>query len=123
MIGLLIVAIVTVLAVELFVRLPFRETVKTFGILAGKAYFTIRAASVSDRWKELVLPRYSLLMMQCSLRLLGFVLIVAAFVLVSDFVTGLFGVSAIDALSTWSGVATSLGVSGLYVLARNRIAA
>ena len=110
------ISLTTVLAVMLFMKLPFLSTLKDFTTVSRKALAVIMAKSISDHWKELILPSYSLQMMRCSMKLLFYLIVVGAFVIVMDFICQTLGIPLIDALSTWSGLATSLLISVVYIL-------
>lgn len=116
-----VILITTLLAIELFLRLPFLRTFQAFVKITKKALSVIRAKSVSEHRKELVLVKYSRLMMRCSLQLLLYVSIIVCLVLALDAISRFLGASVLDALSSWSGISTSVALSVVYVYLRNRL--
>lgn len=59
------------LAVELFLRLPFLARVEALGVAAMKALGVVRSQRISDHWKERVLPRYAGRILVATLTLAG----------------------------------------------------
>ena len=120
---LVIILLTTVFAIELFLRLPFSTALKEFTAISRKALRVMRSRSISEHWKEVVLPRYSIVMLKSSLKLLAYLLVIIGFVSLADIFCRPLGISLTGALSTWSGVSTSMLAAGVYLFVRKRLAA
>lgn len=112
-------SILTVILVELFLRLPLIETAIGIGETARRAMRTLRARGASDHWKEKASQAYAVRMFRATLVLaacLGLIAAVGAILTIGmeKIVPG-FGA----ALLSWSGLIVSLAVATLYMVARS----
>ena len=72
------VAVATVAACELALRLPLRRVLAALVATPRRIAHVIGAKSISDTWKERVLPAYAGRLMGASLGLLALLLVIAA---------------------------------------------
>ena len=112
----LTLVIATILSCELFVRLPLLSTLNKLWQVFEKIWFTLGSRSISDHWKERVLPVYGLRIVSFSIQ--GFALLLLAllpFAVASmaskamnfkfiQLVTGVGGIAAITAIA-WAYLA------------------
>ena len=116
--------IVTILAVEIFVRLPVVTTTTQLLNLVRKIFIVIQSPRISDHWKEQVLLRYSVELVvkawiiAFSLLFLGLAIAAATFVL--DWLIG-NSLPTIAFLVTWQGLTLATVTSLTYYFVRRRI--
>lgn len=78
--------VATVLSCELFCRIPIFSSFLEVKLTASKALRVLKSESISDHWKELVLPKYALTIARCSvLFFLYIVMALCPFLLVGLF--------------------------------------
>lgn len=120
----LAVCLICVVAIELFIRLPFLKHVTRLGEIGRKAPQVIRSPHISDHWKEKALQRYSRDMAVCSL-LLGFnlaIVLAAVAGLAIAFDAAIKPVSpTLDYLMTLEGILLATGFAFVYIFVRKRI--
>jgi hypothetical protein len=113
--------LICIVAVELFIRLPFLKRAAQLTDISRKTTRVIMSSRISDHWKEKALQRYSRDMAVCSLAL-GFFL---AIVFVS--VTGIAmlldilirpEVSSLNYLMTTEGIFLGTGFALVYAFVR-----
>jgi hypothetical protein len=73
-----------VLAIEIFLRLGFVTTLMAVLEISKKAYRVILSPKISDHWKEAIIPRYSIALMQSCLRMLIILMLMASAFLLAD---------------------------------------
>ena len=66
----LILLLVCITSVEVFIRLNFLARLDSILKVAKKVTYVILKGSISDHWKERVIPIYALRMMRYSLQIL-----------------------------------------------------
>ncbi|MEM6971427.1 MAG: hypothetical protein AAF577_01380 [Pseudomonadota bacterium] len=71
-------AILSIVAVEVVVRLPFMPLARRAEATARRALHTMNRPRVSDHWKEKVMLAHAGAMMGCSLRLAGLLILLFA---------------------------------------------
>lgn len=118
----ILTAVLTVLVVEVALRLPFVAVMTRLARSTGKALRTVSSKAISDHWKEKALGAYARTTFVSSLKLAGLlaaVLAIAAILMVAfDRVSGGFQ----DMLLGWRGLTLSLVLASLYVtFARPRL--
>lgn len=120
----LAVSLITLVAVELFLRLPLAPLVRELATLLQKVTRVIRSSAISDHWKEKVLLRYAggiaLTTLKIGAVLGGIGLVVFVLCLLADMLPGA-GKSTLDVFASWSGIALATGISVVYYLARSRL--
>ena len=78
MIPFVVVAIGTVLAVEIALRSPLLRALRRLKVLSRKAGSVVLSQRISDHWKERVLPAYAGRIMSASLGMFLWLVAVAA---------------------------------------------
>ncbi len=121
-----LIVLASVIAVELFIRLPVIGQVHQLLGTTQKAGHIIAAKGVSDHWKERVMLRYAREILFCSVKLVVFMtgvlfLAVLPALLVQRFIDPGLSVEAL--FSSWSAVAVSLVAATAYYVMRTRFAA
>lgn len=118
---LLLVAISTAVAVEIFLRTPFDALLHNLADTTKRAGKTLSSQFISDHWKEVVLPRYAFMIFKNSALLLGCLLITALPVIVIDRIGAQFGFQTLATMATGLGFFFSLLIATLYVFIRAQI--
>ena len=84
-----ILLIICLLSVEVFLRSNYLALINSTIKVSKKATNTIFNKNISDHWKENIIPKYSLQIMQYSVQmLLIFLLIICFFLIADNFFTG-----------------------------------
>ena len=120
----LAVSLITIVAVELFLRLPLARLVRELAAVLQKVTRVITSSAISDHWKEKVLLHYAGSIALTTLRigavLGGIGLVVFILCLLADMLPGA-GPSTLEVFASWSGIALATGISVVYYLARSRL--
>jgi hypothetical protein len=109
---------ISILLVELLVRLPFRSLFSTVGTITRKALHTLGAKSVSDHWKEKALLAYAGTLFASSMKLFGLLLIVGLIMTLSILVFDFIGYALGDFMLSWPGILFSSVVATTYFIMR-----
>ena len=117
----LLAAIATVLVVECFLRTPFLRRVGDFGSINQSIFRVLRSSSISDHWKEKILPVYAGRLFRLSLTVFGLLLVCLAPAMVLGYAAGLVGIDVLGLFSSWSGLIASSAFAAVYVLVRQRV--
>lgn len=120
----LALVVVSIIAVELFTRLPFMPQVTRLGQISRKSRWVIGSPRISDHWKEKALQRYSIDMMRCSLLLGVFLVIVfGALALVALGLDALLAppVPTLEFAMTGQGLVLATVVAIVYYMVRKRL--
>lgn len=89
MILLAAIAVATVAACEIALRLPLLAALKRLTGTAARALAVVRSPRISDIWKERILPAYAGRILRASLTLLGcLIAIVAPVVILAGLASG-----------------------------------
>jgi len=118
------VALVIVVAVELFLRLSAVRIAGELPVILKKATRVVTSRAISDHWKEKVLLRYSSMIALISLKIAAIICVVgAAVVLLSLLFDRVLTLqqSMLNILATWFGLAVAMVVSVAYVKVRPRL--
>ena len=118
------VALATALAIEAALRLVLGGTVREMARAANKSLRVLRAAAISDHWKERVLRRYSVVLLAASVRLLAAIVVVVGLYAAVLTVAGLLLVPAFDplgALLRADHAVLAVVVAALYLPARRKV--
>jgi len=115
------VIIVTLVAVEAFLRTPFKRALTDLAVASKKSASVISSKSISDHWKEKVLPRYAAQIFKNSIYLFLCLLAIVIPVAIGHFASILFSENLLHAISTWQGVGLSVLVACIYVGVRNAL--
>lgn len=121
----LLIVLASVIAVELFVRLPVIDQVHQLFGTTQKAGHIIAAKAVSDHWKERVMLRYAREIMLSSVKLVVFMtgvlfLAVLPALLVQQFLDPTLSIEAL--FSSWTAIGVSLIAATAYYFMRARLA-
>lgn len=120
----LAVSLITIIAVELFLRLPLAQLVRELATVLQKVTRVISSSAISDHWKEKVLLRYAggiaLTTLKIGAVLGGIGLVVFILCLLADMLPGA-APSTLEVFASWSGIALATGISVAYYLARSRL--
>jgi hypothetical protein len=115
-------AILSVILVELLIRLPLRGPVTDAAGIATKARHTMLARAISDHWKERALLAYARRLFSSTMRL---ALVLAAFFLLAALLVLLAesaGVLEPGFLFGWIGILYSLVLATAYATVRRFVA-
>jgi hypothetical protein len=120
----LLVALVTILAVELLLRLPLLAEVRNLSALLQKVTRIVSSKRISDHWKEKVLLVYArnlaILTLKLAAVLLGTGLAVVVGSIALDWIVK-SQVSTVEYLMTPQGIGLATIVSILYFVLRRRL--
>lgn len=119
-----IIAVVSIWAVEIFLRLPVRETVNDLLRVSKKAIHTVLSPHISDHWKEKVMLVYAKKSFTSTLKLAGIILIFLALVLIPVFAVDHFKLtnqSVFLLLGTAKGLTVSTVLAMSYFWLRSRL--
>ncbi len=105
------------LSLEILNRTQFFQYLNSISNLLERSFYIISSSKISDHWKGLVLPKYSLLMIKHSCRIL-FALILIIFL---SYVFNIFSADFFLFIFSWIGLLESFSFIALYYfLNRNR---
>jgi len=118
------VSVITIVAVELFLRLPLARQARELATVLQKVTRVITSRAISDHWKEKVLLRYAAAIAMTTLKIGGVLggigVTVYILCLLADMLPGA-GPSSLEVFASWSGIGLATGVSVIYCLARSRL--
>lgn len=114
----LLTAVLCVVVVELFVRLPLLSVFSQIDVIARKALHTLGAKSVSDHWKEKVLLAYAVSLFGSIAKLAGYLLAIGVVAVFYIFTIDLLGAKVGEFITDWRGILYSLVVATLYSAVR-----
>jgi hypothetical protein len=121
----LAVALITIVAVELFMRMPLARLARELATVLHKVTRVITSRAISDHWKEKVLLRYAggiaLITLKIGAIIGAIGLAVFVLCLLADMLPGV-APSSIEVFASWSGIGLATVVSTIYYLARSRLA-
>ena len=113
----LILLFICFLFVEIFIRSNYVTLIKSLTKVSKKAISTILNKNISDHWKENIIPKYSLQMMNYSLQMLLILfLIIFIFVIAENFFSGFF-----EFTLSWNGIIESILIAFSYAYIRKLI--
>jgi len=115
-------AVLSVLLVEIVLRLPFADVLAEGRATAKKALWTVRARGVSDHWKEKVMLAYSGRMFASSFRLGGLVLLVGAAAVVATVVVDRIWSGFAEFVVSARGILATVVWASVYLAARKFVA-
>jgi hypothetical protein len=121
----LIIAGVSVLAVELFMRLPVKQAINELWRVSQKASRTVLSPHISDHWKEKVMLVYARKALTSTLKLAAIMSIFIVLALLPVFIVDFFGIteqSVLSLLGTTRGLVASTLIAACYFWLRGRLA-
>lgn len=80
----LFLLLVCILSVEVFIKLNFLSHLDSILKVTKKVTYVIPQSSISDHWKEKVIPIYALRIMKYSLQILMILLLILSFFFIAD---------------------------------------
>jgi len=110
----------TLLAVEAFFRLPLGTLVTTLQQLLNKITHTIGTPTISDHWKEKVLPAYAGQLFMLSIKLFVVICLAVSPFFVLGAITAYEGVAFLSFLSTPAALTASTVLAIAYAIVRKR---
>lgn len=121
----LIVAVVSVVAVEVFLKLPVKEVTGDLISVAKRASRTVLSPHISDHWKEKVMLAYARKTFTNTLKLAAILLIFLFLTLSPVFIVDFLEVTdrpVLSLLATTKGLVTSTAAAASYFWLRGRFA-
>ena len=113
----LILLMICLLSVEIFIRSNYISLIKSLTKVSKKAIFIILNKNISDHWKENIIPKYSLQMMNYSLQMLLILfVIIFIFVITDNLFSGFFAF-----MLSWDGIIESILIAFSYAYIRKLI--
>ncbi len=113
----IILLFICLLSVEIFIRLNYFPLIASIIKVSKKAIYIISTKNISDHWKENIIPKYSLQMMNYSLKILFILfLIIFIFVIADIFFSGFLAFTF-----SWNGITESILIAFSYAYIRNLI--
>jgi hypothetical protein len=119
----LILGLLSIIAVELFLRLPVLNPIRKLIQTSQKATKVLSSSHISDHWKEKVLQRYSFEMAKASLSIgVGIVIIFSILIGIAYLMDMLLNgkTSTLNFAMTTEGIVIALLASTAYVYIRKR---
>lgn len=113
-----LVTLGTILAVETFLRTPFKRILDDLVRAAHNAHKTIKSKFISDHWKEVTLPRYAFIIFRSSITLFGCLLLTILPVILIDFTGAQFGRQTLSTMASVWGVIYSTAIATAYAFMR-----
>jgi len=120
----LALCLICVVAIELFMALPFLKALGRLTEVSRKATKVIGSPKISDHWKEKALQRYSRDMAVCSISLGFYMAVVFGAVIALAFALDAAmqpDVPTLDYAMTVEGLLLATGFAFLYIFVRKRL--
>lgn len=111
----LAVVLVTIAAVVAFLFSGFEAVLANYRDVSRKALRVVRSKRISDCWKERVLPVYAARLLKATLGLAWCLALLLAPVAIAAVLLSLVSVDLVGTMTSWTGLAVSLGVGMLTV--------
>ena len=113
----LILLVICLFSVEIFIRSNYIVLLNSTLKLSKKATSTILNKNISDHWKENIIPKYSLQMMNYSMQMLLIIfLTIFIFVIADNLFSGF-----LDFTFSWNGIIESILLAFSYAYIRKLI--
>ena len=117
----LFTAALTVVLVELLLRLPLIPAAREVAETGRLAVHVMSSTAISDHWKEKAARAYSARMLGASLKLLAGLGAVGLMATLSIIAGEWVWPGVSELLFTWAGLVASLVIAAVYVMVRQRI--
>lgn len=111
----------TLIACELFMRLPVIECAQTVKDTGLKSVRVMASSAISDHWKERVLQRYSLQIATASFKAIGLLVLVFSPFIVLVVIGPMLGLDIVGALYSVEGIAVTSAVAVAFVFVRSKL--
>ena len=119
----LIIVVVTVWAVEIFLKLPVSAAVNDLLRVSQKALRVVASPHISDHWKEKVMLAYACKSFTSTLKLAAwlfvFVVVILAPIVIADYFQ-FSGHPVLPLLATTKGLLASTAIAACYIWVRAR---
>ncbi len=115
----LLLVLGTLAVVECFIRLPFMARIKYLKTLLAKISRVLRSSSISDHWKEKILPTYAWQLFSSSILLFCYVVLAILPLVILAYVATQFGVPLLVMISSITGIVASTVIAVAYIFIRN----
>ena len=113
----LILFVLCLLVVEILIRSNYIPLIKSLTKVSKKAISTILNKNISDHWKENIIPKYSLQMMNYSLQMLLILFLnIFIFVIADNLFSGVLTFTL-----SWNGIIESILFAFCYAYSRKLI--
>ena len=113
----LILFAICLVPVEIFIRSNYISLIKSLVEVSKKAISIISNKNISDHWKENIIPKYSLKMMNYSMQMLLILfLIIFIFVIADNLFSGFLAFTF-----SWNGIIESILIAFSYAYIRKII--
>ena len=113
----LILFVLCLLSVEIFIKSNYISLIKSTTKLGKKAISIILKNNISDHWKENIIPKYSIQMMNYSLQMLMILFLIIFIFLIAD---NLFG-GFLEFTFSFNGIIESILFAFFYAYFRKLI--
>jgi len=113
-------AVLTVVLVEVFLRLPVIVTAIAISATARRAMRTLRRRGASDHWKEKASQAYAVLMLRATFILAVSLAVVAVVGTILTLAMERIAPGFFETLLSWAGLLSSLIIATVYLMARAR---
>jgi hypothetical protein len=110
----LLLLLLCILSVEVFIRSNFLSHLDLILKVTKKVIYLIPKSSISDHWKEKVIPAYALKIMKYSLQILLILLLIISLFFISDYFFNDF----LAFTFSWIGIIESMVFAFSYVYLR-----
>ena len=111
----------TLCVVECFIRLPLVPRARSLQNLVSRIVRVLRSSSISDQWKEKVLPVYAGKLFLLSIQLFFLLLVALVPMVALAWAVQRAGIPLMQLLATWSGILASTVFAVLYIFVRKRV--
>jgi hypothetical protein len=119
----LIIAVVSIWAVEIFLRLPVRQAVNDLWRVSQKALQVVSSSHISDHWKEKVMLVYARKSFASTLKLAALILVFLSLTLMPIVVVDYLKLAeqpVLPLLATTKGLIASTVMAACYFWVRGR---
>ena len=113
----LILFLLCLLTVEIFIMSNYISLISSTIKVCNKAIYVMINKNISDHWKEKIIPKYSLQMMQCSLQMLLIIFLIIFIFIIADKLFSGFLASTLS----WNGIIESMLFAFSYAYIRKLI--
>ena len=113
----LILFVICLLSVEIFIRSNYIALIASTIEVSKKAIHIISNKNISDHWKENVIPKYSLQMMNYSIQMLLIIFLIIFIFVIGDNISSGF----LQFTLSWNGIIESILIAFTYAYIRKLI--
>lgn len=121
MMSAILLALATILAVEVALRVPLEKTWPRAIQSSKRAVRIIGARRISDHWKEKALPVYAGRIFGASMLLFVMLMAILMPFVITEMIGRLFDIHVMDRLLTVWGTVASMALALCWLFLRNRV--